>query len=70
MKLESNFNPYAINVNKDKSLDLGIWQLNTKWQKVDREVAFNPTKATQAAYKIYQAWGNTFNAWTTNKLID
>lgn len=68
IKMESGFNQYAINKNTDNSYDIGLWQINERWQKVPREVAFNPYKATDEAYKIYLKWGN-FNAWTSNKKL-
>jgi len=69
VRLESNFNQYAINKNVGGDYDLGLWQINEKWQKVPREVAFNPYKATDEAHKIYLKWGSNFNAWTSNKKL-
>ncbi len=30
-KTETSFNPYAININKNKSYDMGIMQINSTW---------------------------------------
>lgn len=69
VRLESNFNPWAINKNTDGSYDIGLWQLNEKWQKVPRAEAFEPILATYKAYEIYKKWGNNFNAWTSSKKL-
>ena len=69
VKLESNFNQYAINKNKDGSLDLGMWQINEKYQKVSRKEAFDPILSTEVAYNIYKSWGNSFEAWSAYKKI-
>lgn len=62
---ESDFQPYAIGVNKG-SFDLGVWQLNTKYQDVSRACAFDVYCSTRYAMdEIYLKQGN-FTAWTCN----
>lgn len=72
VKCESNFNEHAINKNKDKegTFDLGLWQLNEKWQLkprgISRAEAFNPHKSTDIAYQIYTEQKG-FQAWSCYK---
>lgn len=68
IKCESNYNQYAIGVNANSTKDLGVWQINDihGLSNADR---FDIVKSTQVAYKLYQQRGNTFQAWTCNKVL-
>lgn len=39
-KVESGFNPYAVNRNRDGSRDLGLMQINTRWVSELRRLGF------------------------------
>jgi len=39
-KVESNFNPYAVNRNRDGSYDLGLMQINSRWFKELKRLGF------------------------------
>ena len=67
---ESNLNQWAINKNRDGSLDLGLYQINEKYHpEYGRECLFNIACATNAAIDIANAWGG-FEAWTCARLIN
>lgn len=72
------WNPYAIGVNKDGTLDFGIFQINEYWaMKSDRESGRNRWENTaefracmfdvycntREAIRIYKDWGN-WGAWS------
>ena len=60
---ESSWNEWAIGVNKDGSKDLGLWQLNEKWNKdLTRACAFDVYCSTRKAMEIYKKRGN-WSAW-------
>lgn len=48
---ESSLNPKAVNVNKDKSRDRGLYQINSRWHAVSDEQAFDPLFAIHFAMK-------------------
>lgn len=67
LKCESHYDSYAINVNKDGSLDLGVAQFNGKHHpEVSRSCAFNIECAIKEMMRIYKKDGN-FNQWACNK---
>lgn len=45
----------AIHVNKDGSRDRGIWQLNDVHKEITDEIAYDPVRATAAAFKLWAA---------------
>ncbi len=56
------------NINSNGSRDRGLNQINNIANPdVPDSVAYDGFRSTQAAYTIYQRWGNTFNAWSTYK---
>lgn len=73
-KVESGFNPYAVNRNKDGSYDLGMMQINSRWFNHLKEVGlisdekdlYDPCKAVVAgAYILKQCiddYGYTWEA--------
>ena len=63
LKCESKFSQYAIGVNKNGSLDLGVAQWNTGAHKeISRECAFNIECAIDKMMQTYKKDGN-FNQW-------
>ena len=42
-KTETKFNPYAININKNKSYDMGIMQINSSWLSKLSRIGINKT---------------------------
>lgn len=73
-KVESGFNPYAVNKNKDGSYDLGMMQINSRWFKhlkekgliTDEKELYDPCKAVfVGAYilkKCVDDYGYTWEA--------
>jgi hypothetical protein len=66
----TNLNPNAININKDKSRDVGIFQISTKYQKVQEKFLLNPKINIAIAYQLFVENGNRFNLWTCGKKLD
>ena len=67
VQCESGWNPEATNVNKDKTIDRGLWQINNHFQKqVSGACAYDYKCATKEAIKIYQKRGN-WSAWVCGK---
>ena len=64
---ESGLNTEAINLNGGKSLDRGIFQLNTVHNHITSECAFNAKCNIDAAYNLYLKQG--FNPWVCAKKI-
>lgn len=64
---ESRFDAWAIG---DNGLSRGLWQIHKpSHPNITSECAFDAYCSTREAIKIYQKWGNTFDAWSCNKLI-
>lgn len=64
---ESGGDPLAVGRNSDKwrSRDRGLWQINSHWHpEVSDAVAFSPSGAAAAAYKISNG-GTSWSAWST-----
>lgn len=63
VKCESNFNPYAINKNKDGSYDLGEWQINDRihGKSINRADSFDVYKSTRYAMELYKK--HSWNVW-------
>lgn len=56
-KVESGFNPYAINRNSNGTYDIGIMQINTSWIPVLKKYGYNEKHLWNACYNIYVgAW--------------
>jgi hypothetical protein len=63
---ESSGNPQAIGTNIG-SVDLGLWQINSKWHpEVSEAAAFNPLASTMHAFKISKG-GTDYGAWSAYK---
>jgi hypothetical protein len=58
---ESSWNPYAVNKNRNGSIDRGILQINSI-HKVPAEIAFDPMKATEWAIDMYHS-GKGLTPW-------
>jgi hypothetical protein len=59
---ESAGDPKAININRNKSRDIGLWQINTnahKWAK--EKNLYDPYYNAHAAYKVFKSSG--WKAW-------
>lgn len=69
-KVESNFNPKAINKNKNGSYDYGVMQINTSWHKtLGKEVwerlgdpCFNVKVGAWVLSRCIQKYGQTWEA--------
>lgn len=63
-KVESNFNPYAVNKNKNGSYDIGIMQINSAWI---------PTLKKFGLYDVKKIWDPCYNihvgAWVLSQCI-
>jgi hypothetical protein len=62
---ESKWNDLALNKNKDGSFDIGLWQLNEKWQPSPRACKLDYKCATAQAIKLIKKQG--FKPWTCNR---
>lgn len=64
-KVESNFNPYAINRNANGSYDIGIMQINSSWIPVLKRYGLSDVK---------QLWDPCYNihigAWVLSQCIE
>lgn len=65
MMAESGGNPLAQNVNRDGSLDRGLFQINSRWHPEVTD-PFNPLANVLAAYRISNG-GTAWNQWSTFK---
>lgn len=66
---ESGGRTDAVNRNSDKyrSIDRGLWQINSKWHpEVSAAAAFNPAQAAAHAYRISNG-GKSWSPWSTWK---
>lgn len=64
---ESSGKIRATHTNSDssKSIDRGLWQINSRWHpEVSEADAFNPPAAAAAAYRI-SSGGKSWSAWAT-----
>lgn len=69
---ESGCDPKAVGTNPPStscpngSRDRGVWQINDCYHPtVTDECAFNRICNAEAAYAIWEAWGDSFGPWTT-----
>ena len=62
-KLESNFDPNAVNFNKNGSIDVGLLQINTVWQKKCGMSLHNIETNISCAKIVLEKQG--LNAWVT-----
>jgi hypothetical protein len=60
---ESQGYDHAIHVNLDGSRDRGVWQLNSIHKQITDEIAYDPVKATDEAFKLWVARGSDFSDW-------
>jgi len=64
---ESGGNPSAVNVNKNGSIDTGLWQINSvhySSHELDPRDVFTPIGQARDMYKISKG-GTDWNAWTS-----
>ncbi len=53
----------AIHTNIDGSHDRGMWQLSEVHKNITDEIAYDPVKATAAAFGLYVSRGSSFEDW-------
>lgn len=58
---ESNLNVNALHVNRNGTVDRGLWQINTVHKTITNECAFNARCSTDAAHALYMRQG--FTPW-------
>lgn len=64
-------NPKAINTNTDGSKDIGIFQINTRWQKVENtKFLYDPAINIRIAYRIFADDGFSFKLWTCGRALN
>src|SRR3990167_2029412 len=61
--------PNAINVNKDGSRDLGVFQISEKWQRTQGKFLLNPKVNIAIAHQLYVENGKQFNLWSCGKRL-
>lgn len=60
---ESNWETGNYHVNRDGTVDRGLWMINSYWHReVSNECAFDALCSTKEAIRIYKSRGN-WNAW-------
>lgn len=65
-------NPDAVNTAGNfpvGSRDIGVFQINEYWQKVNAKFLFDPTINIEIAHKIYTDSGNSFRLWTCGRRL-
>jgi len=62
-----SLDPDAVNVNTDQSQDVGIFQINTKWQGVQPKFLRNWQVNILIAKQLYVDDSRSFRAWTCGK---
>jgi len=66
---ESGWNPDAINVNTNGTVDRGLVQINSIHKDISNAQAFDYQQSINWMINKYWADGNNFNAWVCNRLI-
>lgn len=51
------------------SRDIGVFQINEYWQKVNAKFLFNPDINIRIAYQIYKDDGDSFKLWTCGRRL-
>lgn len=59
--------PTAVNVNKDGSKDVGLFQINEKWHKIAPKWLLNYSINIRVAKQLYDESGDSFRLWTCGK---
>jgi len=65
-------NPNAVNTAGNYpagSRDIGVFQVNEYWQKVNAKFLFNPAINIRIAYQIYKDDGYSFHMWTCGRKL-
>jgi hypothetical protein len=65
-------NPNAVNTAGNfpvGSRDIGVFQINEYWQKVNATFLFNPDINIRIAYQIYKDDGSSFHMWTCGRKL-
>lgn len=66
-KCESGFNPEAVGVNKNHSVDRGVFQLNTIHLKITNSCAFDARCNIDQAYELFKRRG--WSPWVCRNKI-
>lgn len=65
--------PDAVNTTGNSpagSRDIGVFQINEYWQKVNGRFLFNPKVNVEIAYQIFKESGNSFKMWSCGKRFE
>lgn len=68
----ARLNPDAVNTAGNSpagSRDIGIFQINEYWQKVNAKFLFEPTINIRIAYKIFKDSGYSFRMWSCGQRL-
>ena len=67
MEAESGGNANAVNMNRDGSYDVGLWQINDfNWKACSGNKApCSPEVNLECAKKVFGYGGNTWKLWST-----
>jgi hypothetical protein len=68
IECESHYNENAININRDKTFDAGIWQINSIHKDITLKDKIDYKESTKWAINKIKRDGG-FNAWACNRLI-
>ena len=64
----AGLNPNAVNVNSDGSRDVGIFQINTRWQGVTNEAFLTDYHINiRMAWNIFERNHHSFSLWTCGR---
>ncbi len=68
----TNLDPKAVNLNKDGSKDLGVFQLNDNWHGFKKTVnneryLLDSSINIRMAYRLFKESGDSFKLWTCGK---
>ncbi len=65
-----SLNPSAVQVNADGSRDVGLFQINNRWQGVSNEAFLRDYPINvRMAYSIYTRTGHSFRLWTCGRRL-
>lgn len=66
-----SLNPDAVNVNSDsrQTRDVGIFQINEFWHRINAKWLFNWKINIEIAHQLFVENGNTFKLWSAGKCM-
>lgn len=66
----ASLDPYAVNVNQDGSRDVGVFQINSRWQGVANEAFLTDYRINiRMAWNIYERSRHTFALWSCGRTL-